>query len=323
MTLSLHSPSTRHISAYRNMKGNQIVSGNRVLKNGATGVLRIANRQLLRVFPDASSKLPWERSLLEDLAARRPWNARFKLERALALPRIDRLRPGVTVVIVNWNTKDVTADVLRAVQDLSPHGTEILVIDNGSTDGSRELFAQWPGIRTILFRSNMGHGAALDIGLCRVRTSIALTLDSDAIPIRKGWLEPAVAPVRNRQAILAGQRSSRDFVHPVYSAVDTAEFLRRRLSYQIFVPPEVDPNTAEWGKNAWDTGELMTGRLGPGEVAFVEGGPVPISNLRGGMTSDIVYHYGGVSRESTGWVSSDAVHAWRSACSAVVEYFRQ
>lgn len=177
------------------------------------------------IAPGAASRPPWDRNALEDIAARRPWNIRVKAERVMALMRmrVAGLRDGVTVVIVNWNTKQITADVIMAVQELSPPATRILVVDNGSTDGSRSMLRRWSGIRTILLHSNAGHGAALDIALCRVRTRIAVTLDSDAIPLRTGWLEPAVAPVREGRAVLAGQRSSRNFVHPVYAAVDTEQ----------------------------------------------------------------------------------------------------
>lgn len=279
--------------------------------------VRFVSRVALALRPQAPFKRPWERSVLEDIAARRPWNIRVKWERARAARRIGRLVDGATVVVVNWNTRDVTADVIRAVQRLSPPELRILVVDNGSTDGSRELFAGWPGVETLNLRANAGHGAALDIGVCRVRTRVAVTLDSDAIPLRSGWLDPVLAPVRDGRAVLAGHRSSRDFVHPVLSAVDTAAFVRRGLSFQIFVPPGVDPRSARWGDEAWDTAELMTRRLETPEVVFVEGGEVPVPGLRGGMVAGAVYHYGGVSRETTGAVGPEALAAWREACGRV------
>ena len=91
--------------------------------------------------PDALARPAWERSVLDDVAAKRPWNLRVKWARQRALRRLDALAEGVTVVIVNWNTRDVTADVIRAVQRYSPQGVRILVVDNGSTDGSREMLA--------------------------------------------------------------------------------------------------------------------------------------------------------------------------------------
>lgn len=251
--------------------------------------------------------------MLDDIAARRPWNLRVKAARLRARSRLGRLHAGVTVVIVNWNTQQVTADVLRAVQELTPGDVDVLVVDNGSLDGSAQMLRTWPGIDTLLLRSNAGHGVALDLAVCAVRTRVAVTLDSDAIPLRAGWLDPVVEPVRSGRAPLAGLRSSRDFVHPVFSAVDTTTFIERGLSFQAFVPPGVVSGAAHWGHDAWDTAELMTQRIGRDNVVFVEKTDNPVPGLPGMTTGGVVYHHGGVSRRADGAVGAEALDGWRTA----------
>jgi hypothetical protein len=269
------------------------------------------------VRPKAASRPPWERSLLDDVAMRRPWNIWVKAQRLRAVQRLRRLEDGVTVVIVCWNTREVVADVLRAVQALSPPGTRVVVVDNGSTDGSREMLRAWSGIDTLLLGGNSGHGVALDLALCRVATTVAVTLDSDALPLSENWLDPAVGPVRSGRAVVAGLRSSRDFVHPVYAAVDTRTFVQRRLSFQAYVSPGVDSEAAQWGVDAWDTGELLTQRLAPEEVTFVEPSPNPVADLPGMTAGGVVYHHGGVSRAASGGVSGEALVGWRDACTRI------
>ena len=217
-------------------------------------------------------------------------------------------------MIVNWNTREVTADVVRAVQRLSPAGTEVLLIDNGSSDCSRAMFRAWPGIRTTLLRWNAGHGVALDLGVCASHTRITVVLDSDAIPLTDKWLEPAVGPIRSGQALLAGSRSKRNFVHPMYLAVDTAEFVRRRLSFLVHRAPGVAPEASVWGENSWDTAELMTPRIDSGKVVFVERTPNAVDGLPGMTAGAVVYHHGGVSRAADGGVADDALNEWRQAC---------
>jgi hypothetical protein len=175
----------------------------------------------------------------------------------------------------------------------------------------------WPGIDTMLLRSNAGHGVALDLAICQARTTIVVTLDSDAIPLRPGWLEPATEPLLRGDVILAGLRSRRNFVHPVYSAVDTEAFVRRGLSFQTFVPPGVNSETAVWGENAWDTAELMTRRLASQEVAFVERTKNLVDGLPGMSVGDVVYHHGGVSRSAGGSVEAASLAGWRDACTAL------
>jgi hypothetical protein len=279
----------------------------------ARGAARLLSDAASRVRPQAASLAPWERTVLDDLALRRPWNVRVKAERWRASRRLDRLADDVTVVIVNWNTVEVTSDVVRAVSALSP-GVRILVVDNGSTDGSAETFSSWAGVDTLLLRSNAGHGVALDLAVFRAGTRVVVTLDSDAVPLRSGWLDAAVDPVRRGDAVLAGLRSSRGFVHPVFAALDAETFVRRRLSFQVHVLPGVTSETARWGQNAWDTGELMTARLDPREVAFVEPTPNPVDGLPGMTTGGVVYHHGGVSRSLDPATRDQAIDAWRTAC---------
>ena len=236
---------------------------------------------------------------------------------ALLRRRVRPLRDGVTVVVVNWNTREVTADVVRAVQRLSPAGTEVLVIDNGSSDDSRGMFRKWTGIRTMLLRRNAGHGVALDLGVCSSRTRITVVLDSDAIPLTDQWLEPAVGPIRSGQALLAGSRSKRNFVHPMYLAVDTTEFVNRRLSFQIHRAAGVAPQDSVWGENSWDTAELMTPRIDSTKVVFVERTPNAVEGLPGMTAGAVVYHHGGVSRAADGGVADEALAEWRQACAAL------
>jgi hypothetical protein len=287
--------------------------GRALLTLGAAGE-RALSPFLLRRYPDAPYKPPWERSFLEDITIRRPWNIAVKLSRERARLRRRRRSDGVTVVIVNWNTKEILEDVLAAVRAFSSPDTKILVVDNGSSDGSREMLRQDRSIDTIFLWSNAGHGAALDLGICAVQTRVAVTLDSDAIPFTGAWLAPIVEPVRKGEALLAGQRSSRDFVHPVYAAVDVDEFLRRRLSFQTYRLPGLAPDEVRWGENAWDTGELLTARLLPAQVHFVEGTDNPVGGLRGSTVGGVAYHHGGVTRTSEGALAQDALAEWRDAC---------
>lgn len=270
-----------------------------------------------RLRPGAHARTPAQRSVLDDIVLTRPWNILVKALRLRARLRQSELEPGVTVIVVNWNTVEITSDVLRAVQRLSPAGTRVLLIDNGSTDGSRVRFEHWPGLDTVLLPSNAGHGAALDIGVLSVQTTVAVTLDSDAVPLRAGWLEPAVGPLLSGDALLAGVRSTRNFVHPVYLAIDTATFVRRRLSFQLHKTRRAPGEPEDWGRNAWDTAELLIAHFEPTEVRFVEGSPNTVPGLRGGSVSDVVYHHGGVTLNNQDGVPDEVLTEWRDACRAL------
>lgn len=89
--------------------------------------------------------------------------------------------PLVSVVIVTWNRQ---ADVLAAVHSVYdqayPH-VEILVVDNGSTDGTVEaLHRAHPEITIIALDHNWGAAAGRNPGIVAAKGDIIFLLDSDA-----------------------------------------------------------------------------------------------------------------------------------------------
>ncbi len=88
----------------------------------------------------------------------------------------------VSVVIVNWNTCDLLDNVLSSLFAVD-HGCkfEVIVVDNGSRDGSAELVrTHWPAVILIALRKNVGFAAANNLGSKRASGDFLLLLNSDA-----------------------------------------------------------------------------------------------------------------------------------------------
>jgi dolichyl-phosphate beta-glucosyltransferase len=76
-----------------------------------------------------------------------------------------------------------TLDCLRAYLDGADEEYEVLVVDDGSTDGTPGLVeaatARWPQLRLIGFRANAGKGAAVRAGMLQARGGLRLFTDAD------------------------------------------------------------------------------------------------------------------------------------------------
>ena len=90
--------------------------------------------------------------------------------------------PLLSVVVPCYNERATVAELLRRVKEV-PVEKEIIVIDDASTDGSRDVVAalarQWPEIRQILQGVNQGKGAAIRRGIQEARGEIVLIQDAD------------------------------------------------------------------------------------------------------------------------------------------------
>jgi len=74
--------------------------------------------------------------------------------------------PLVFVIVLNWNGQDDTLECLRSLQKLNYSNFEILVVDNGSTDGSEEVIrSSFPSVRVIQTGRNLGYGGGNNVGI--------------------------------------------------------------------------------------------------------------------------------------------------------------
>lgn len=87
----------------------------------------------------------------------------------------------VDVVIVNWNSGQ---QLDRCVQSLLEHGgghiEKIVVIDNGSTDGSEEAVSQLEGAHLVRAGRNLGFAKACNVGVSQSAAEFVLLINPDA-----------------------------------------------------------------------------------------------------------------------------------------------
>jgi GT2 family glycosyltransferase len=93
-----------------------------------------------------------------------------------------RERRLLSVIVVNWNTKDLLENCLTSVAtNLAQAPHEIIVVDNGSTDGSPQwLASRFPQARVIANEQNLGFGRANNQAMELARGDLLLLLNSDA-----------------------------------------------------------------------------------------------------------------------------------------------
>ncbi len=98
--------------------------------------------------------------------------------------------PTVSIVIPAYNEEEAVGGQIKdiiAVMDQSDWTYEVIVVDDGSTDGTASEAAKFP-IELVSFPQNRGYGAALKAGIARARAETVVIIDadgsypSDAIP---------------------------------------------------------------------------------------------------------------------------------------------
>lgn len=95
----------------------------------------------------------------------------------------------VSIVIPAYNEEaniSVLLNDLLAVVNLADWESEVLVVDDGSTDQTADIASQFTAIRLIRQEHNRGYGAALKLGISQARFGIILIIDADGTyPVKR------------------------------------------------------------------------------------------------------------------------------------------
>jgi glycosyltransferase involved in cell wall biosynthesis len=124
-------------------------------------------------------------------------------------PQTDRKPPLLSVVVPCYNERYTIREVLRRV-DAVAIDKEVIVVDDGSTDGTRELLAglgeRYPNLRVLLHTQNQGKGAATRTGFHASRGEFVLVQDAD-LEYSPGDYPALMAPLLSGQAdVVFGSR---------------------------------------------------------------------------------------------------------------------
>lgn len=114
----------------------------------------------------------------------------------------------VSVIIVNWNTRDILHNCLQSIYDQNSYVKfEVIVIDNASTDSSAEMVkSDFPQVKLIENPVNRGFAAANNQGLVITKARYVLLLNSDTLILDNAITEMVSFADANLEAAVVGCR---------------------------------------------------------------------------------------------------------------------
>ena len=89
------------------------------------------------------------------------------------------MQPLVSIIITNHNYAEYLAEAIDSALTQSGVNSEVIVVDDGSTDGSAEVIAGYGDAIQSVSQSNGGHCAASNTGFLRSRGEVVIFLDAD------------------------------------------------------------------------------------------------------------------------------------------------
>ena len=145
----------------------------------------------------------------------------------------DRGCPSVSVVVVNFNGRELLGQCLRTLLDTDYPNYEIVVVDNASTDGSlaemEKCFGSGSRIKFVRNSENVGHSEGCNIGARMTEGQYLVFLDSDTEFKAANWLWELVRVMESDESVglaqaklvLAENKGCLDYVCVAVDALGT------------------------------------------------------------------------------------------------------
>ncbi len=89
----------------------------------------------------------------------------------------------ISIIILSWNTKDLLKKCLKSI----PFYTEVIIVDNGSTDGTIHFLnsLKWPNLKIIKNKKNLGFAKGNNLGIKAATGDLIMLLNSDTVVEKK------------------------------------------------------------------------------------------------------------------------------------------
>ena len=151
----------------------------------------------------------------------------------------------VTVIILNWNGRRFLEPCLLSLRRQTLMGVGVLIVDNGSTDGSVEFVGQrFPEVRVIHSDTNLGFAAGNNLAIRQARSDYVALLNNDTEADPR-WIEELVSGLDRHPEIsfcaskmlLYGDRECADACGDFYTMEGMAGKIGHRLPASQYTEP--------------------------------------------------------------------------------------
>ena len=110
--------------------------------------------------------------------------------------RMTKSDPLASVVIPNWNGKRFLEECLDSLKEQSFRDFEIILVDNGSSDGSADWlegrYGHW--VKVLRSKKNLGFAGGCNAGIHLARGKYIVLLNNDTV-VEPGWIEELIKPI--------------------------------------------------------------------------------------------------------------------------------
>lgn len=157
-------------------------------------------------------------------------------------------QPLVSIIVNNYNYGRFLGKAIDSALDQTYPRTEVIIVDDGSTDESREVIYKYEDRIISVLKENGGQASAFNVGLSTSKGDIIIFLDSDDYlfpnaveEVVAAW-EPGITKVQYRLEVIDHNNQAVSVYPPPTLAMDSGEVLPILLTKGKYVSPVTSGN---------------------------------------------------------------------------------
>lgn len=136
----------------------------------------------------------------------------------------------VTIVIPNYNGKRLLENCLKTLEQQTYKEFKVLVIDNGSKDGSAEVSSENLDLEIVSLKENLGFCGAVNLGIQKTKTPYLILLNNDTEADRH-FVEKLLAGIKKSERIFSCGAQMIDFKN--HEILDNAGDLYTAMGWAV------------------------------------------------------------------------------------------
>lgn len=173
---------------------------------------------------------------------------------------------SMSCVVCAYNEADSLSDILRAV-DGHPLFCEVIVVDDGSTDGTADIARTFPEVKLISYAKNRGKTYALSLGIEAASGDTLMLIDADLKGLKASNVFALAEPVLGGRSSVSISLRANSLA--LYRALGLDFVSGERVLPAALVKPHVPhmQRLPRWGAEAFMNGLITRARL---PIAVVE-----------------------------------------------------
>ena len=146
---------------------------------------------------------------------------------------MSKSQPLVSFIVVNWNGLSDTKKCIGSIRKLPYPNLELIIVDNGSNDGSKEYFRSRSDISFVDLPENTGFTGGHIAGRKAAKGEYIAIINNDLV-LDRDWLKACLETFNNHPdaAVVGGKTYKWDINNPAYN-----------IDNEFYTYQEVDPDT--------------------------------------------------------------------------------